>query len=202
MARLWEMASALAAAWPKVQVPKAVLRPPGASAEAAEVSGTGWPEAAAAYPARRSAGPAVSAGQAEALPPEEPEVGVEAPREEAEAGVAAPHGEAAAVAEVPREEGAAAVAAPHEEAAAAVGAPREGKEAVAAEAPHEEEAVAGARAGVAAVAQQRAAPDAAAAVLPSAAAWAFRRDQVLPWLAPSPSVRFAHATARLSIASP
>jgi hypothetical protein len=137
-------------------------------------------------------GPAVSAGQAEALPPEEPEVGVEAPREEAEAGVAARHGEAAAVAE-----------APHEEAAAAVGAPREGKEAVAAEAPHEEEAVAGARAGVVAeVAQRRAVPDAAAAVLPSAAAWAFRRDQVLPWLAPSPSVRFAHATARLSIASP
>jgi hypothetical protein len=31
-----------------VPVPKAVLRPPGAAAVAAGVSGTGWPEAAAA----------------------------------------------------------------------------------------------------------------------------------------------------------
>jgi hypothetical protein len=47
----------------------------------------------------------------------------------------------------------------------------------------------------------RAVPDAQAA-LPSAVPWAFRRDQVPPWPAPSPAVRFARATERLRIASP
>jgi hypothetical protein len=35
----------------------------------------------------------------------------------------------------------------------------------------------------------------------SAAAWAFRRDQVLPLPAPPPAVLFAHAMARWRIAS-
>jgi hypothetical protein len=65
---------------------------------------------------------------------------------------------------------------------AAVGAPHE---AVAAEAevPHAEEVVAVARAAGAVAALRRVAP-AAAAELPLAAAWAFRRDQVLPWPGP------------------
>jgi hypothetical protein len=37
---------------------------------------------------------------------------------------------------------------------------------------------------------------------PSAVAWAFRRDQVLPWPEPQPVVRFARATTCLPIAAP
>jgi hypothetical protein len=37
--------------------------------------------------------------------------------------------------------------------------------------------------------------------LPSAAAWAFHRDQVLPWPEPQPVARFVRATARLQIAA-
>ena len=94
--------------------------------------------------------------------------------------------------------------APREEAAAAVAAPRAGAvaaphaEAAAVEAPRAEEAAVAAQV---AAALQRAAPVAAAG-LPSAAAWAFRRDQVLPWPAPSPAARFARATAQQSTASP
>ncbi len=122
-----------------------------------------------AWQARRSAGPAVSGGQAAA-------------RDAVGAAAAAPHGAAAAAEEVPREGEAAAVEAPREEAVAAVGAPHE---AVAAEAevPHAEEVVAVARAAGAVAALRRVAP-AAAAELPLAAAWAFRRDQVLPWPGP------------------
>ena len=39
-------------------------------------------------------------------------------------------------------------------------------------------------------------------VLPSAAAWVFRRDQALPWPVPQPMARFVRATACLQIASP
>jgi len=81
---------------------------------------------------------------------------------------------------------------------AAVVAPHAEAEAVAAAVPHAEEVAAAARA---AAALQRVAPVAAAG-LPSAAAWAFRRDQVLPWPAPSPAAPFAHATAKQSTASP
>jgi hypothetical protein len=163
------MASALAAEWPKGPVPKVVLR---LLAAAAGASGTGWPEVAAVSQARRSAVLAVSAGQAAALPPGEPEA-----RDAAEAGVAAPHGEAVAAVGAPREEAAVGAAAPHGEAVAAVGAPREAG-AAEAEAPHVE--AVGARAGEA---PPRAVP-ASAAVPPSAVAWAFRRGRVLPWLAP------------------
>lgn len=38
--------------------------------------------------------------------------------------------------------------------------------------------------------------------LPSAAAWACRRDQVLPWPEPPPTVRIERATERLQIAWP
>ena len=135
----------------------------------------GWPEVVAVVSlARRSAGPAGSAGQAAALPPAEAEA-----RDVPEAEVAAPHGEAAAEAEAPRAEGVVGAAAPHGEAVAAVGAPREEGEAEE-EAAHVEAAAVGARAGVA---QPRAAP-ASAAVPPSAVASAFRRGRVLPWLAP------------------
>jgi hypothetical protein len=49
---------------------------------------------------------------------------------------------------------------------------------------------------------QQAVPGGRAAELPSAVAWAFHRDQVLPWPVPQPAARFARATARLQIASP
>jgi len=39
-------------------------------------------------------------------------------------------------------------------------------------------------------------------VLPSAGPWVFRRDQPLPWPAPRPAVRFAHAMQCLQIALP
>jgi hypothetical protein len=39
-------------------------------------------------------------------------------------------------------------------------------------------------------------------VLPSAAAWVFRRDQALPWPVPQPMAQFARATACLQIALP
>jgi hypothetical protein len=66
---------------------------------------------------------------------------------------------------------------------------------------------AAARAGVAEAArQQEAAPGVPAvrrpAVLPSAVPWVFRRDQPLPWPAPRPAARFAHANERRRIALP
>jgi hypothetical protein len=112
----------------------------------------------------------------------------------------------------------------------AAGAPQQAEVAawVAAEAPQQEaaEARAGvavrrpevaARAGAAEVVRRRAALDAAAvllraaeapdvqvvqrrAALPSAAAWAFHRDQALPWPAPQPAARFARAKQRRRIA--
>jgi hypothetical protein len=39
-------------------------------------------------------------------------------------------------------------------------------------------------------------------VLPSAGPWVFHRDQPLPWPAPRPAVRFAHAMQCLQIALP
>ena len=187
-AHLW--GTAKAAVPQPAAVREAAWRPQGEEVAAAVARPSGGP-LAVAWQARRSAGPAVSAGQAAALPPEEPEA-----RDAAGAVVAAPHEEAAAVAEVPREAEEAAVGAPREEAGAAAVAPH----AEAAAVPRAVEAAAVA-AGQAAAALQRAAP-AVAAGLPSAAAWAFRRDQVLPWPAPSPAVRFAHATAKQSTASP
>ncbi len=58
--------------------------------------------------------------------------------------------------------------------------------------------------GAAAV-RLRVVPDARVArpwVLPSAGPWVFRRDQPLPWPAPRPAVRFAHAMQCLQIALP
>ncbi len=186
-------------------VREAALRPQEEVAAAAGAVGPplGVP-LAVAWQARRSAGPAVSAGQAAALPPEEPGA-----RDAAGAVAAAPHGGAAVAVGAPREGEAAAVGAPREGEAVAVVAPREEAagavvaphaEAAAAEVPRAEEEAAVAEAGQAAAALRRAAP-AVAVGLPSAAAWAFRRDQVLPWPAPSPAVRFAHATATQSTAS-
>jgi hypothetical protein len=124
--------------------------------------------------------PAVSAAQAAALPPEEPEA-----RDAAVAVVvAAPH-EGAAAAEAPHGEEEAAVAALREEAAEAVGAPHEGTGAGAV--PHAEAAA------LAALASQ---------ALPLAAAWAFRRDQALPWLVRPPAARSARAPEGWRSASP
>jgi hypothetical protein len=47
-----------------------------------------------------------------------------------------------------------------------------------------------------------AAPGARAAALPSVAPLVFHRDPALPWPAPSPAARIAHAMVRLQIASP
>jgi hypothetical protein len=52
-----------------------------------------------------------------------------------------------------------------------------------------------------AAALQPEAPGGPAVELPSAAAWVFRRDQVLPWPEPQPVARFARATACLRIAA-
>jgi hypothetical protein len=153
--------------------------------------------------ARRLAGLVVSAGQAAALPLEEPAAWdeVEAPQQVAAARDAAV---------VPQR------------VAAWVGAaePRQAAARDAVEVP-QPEAVARAWVGEEAV-RQREAQDAAAvplrgAVLPavpgvrvaepwaarlSAVLWVFRRDQALPWLAPQPAVRFVRATQCLQIALP
>jgi hypothetical protein len=107
---------------------------------------------------------------------------------------AAGQAEAAALragAAVLRQEGAArdAVAVPRQEAAARAGAAVRRREAAA------RDAVAVRRREVAAL--PRAVPPSA---LPSA--WAFRRDPVLPWPAPQPLARSAHAMASLRCASP
>jgi hypothetical protein len=182
-ARLW--GTAKAAVPQPAAIREAASRP---QEEVAAEASHPFAVAAVVWRARRSAGPAVSAAQAAALPPEEPEA-----RDAARAVVAAPHEAAAVAVEAPREGAAAVVGAPREEVGAAAVAPHAGVAVV----PHAEEE----EAAQAAAALLRAAPGAVAG-LPSAAAWAFRRDQVLPWPAPSPAARSAHATAKLSTASP
>jgi hypothetical protein len=176
--------------------PEAIAWRPAAVPEMARSS------AEVAVRARRLAGPVVSAAQA-ALPLEEPaawdavEVQQQAAAWDAEE---APQQVVAWVWE----------AEPQQEAAArdAVEVPRS-------------EAVARAWVGEAAVRQQeardaaavplrgavlRAVPDVRVAepraARPSAVPWVFRRDQALPWPAPQPAVRSAHATQCLQIALP
>jgi hypothetical protein len=89
----------------------------------------------------------------------------------------------AAAVEAPRAGEAAGAEAPREEAVAAVEGPHEAAEA-AAEVPNAEEVAAVVEAARDAEVQRRAAPVAPVVALPSAAAWAFHRDQVLPWPGP------------------
>jgi hypothetical protein len=172
--------------------------------------------AEAAAQARRSAEPEVLAGRAVARLPEESaarDVVAVPPRVAGHAGVAA---EAALdAAEAPRPEAAAWVAAavPRLEAAAARGAAgvlQQGA-AVQAGAVVLQPAAAAVQAGVAvrppeardaAAVLRPAAPGARAAGRPLVVPLVFRRDPALPWPAPSPAARFAHAMERLQIASP
>ena len=179
--------------------PKAVVWRPAAVRETAR------PSAEFAVQARRLAGPVVSAGQAAALPLEEPAGldAVEAPQQVAVAwdAAVAPQQVAAWVgaAEVPQQEAAArdAVEVPQPEAVARAWV---GEEAV------RQQEVRGAAAVPLRGAVLRAVPDARVveprAAHPSAVLWVFRRDQALPWPAPSPAARFAHAMKSLRIASP
>jgi len=130
--------------------------------------------------ARRLAGPVVSAGQASALPLEEPAAWDEvvAPRRAAARDVAAaPQQEVAAWAEAEE---------PQQE-VAWVGA-----------AVRRPEAVRQGAWGAPAAPLRGAQPSAP----PSAAPWVFRRDQALPWPAPQPAARFARAMQGLQIALP
>jgi hypothetical protein len=143
--------------------------------------------AEAAAQAQRSAEPEVLAGQAVAWLPEESaarDVAAVRPRVAGHAEVA-PEARVGAAAPQPEARGAEAVLRP--EAAAQGG--------VAEVAPQPE-------ARDAAEVLPRAAPGARAAARPSAAPLVFRRDPALPWPAPSPAARFAHAMERLQIASP
>jgi hypothetical protein len=161
-------------------------------------------EAAAQAQARRSAEPEVLAGRAVARLPEESaarDVVAVPPRAAGHAGVAA---EAALdAAEAPRPEAAAwvATAVPRLEAAAARGAAGVLQQGAAVQA-QAGVAVRPPEARDAAAVLRPAAPGARAAGRPLVVPLVFRRDPALPWPAPSPAARFAHAMERLQIASP
>jgi hypothetical protein len=146
--------------------------------------------AEAAAQAQRSAEPEVLAGQAVPWLPEElaaRDVAAVRPRVAGHAGVAPEAAEARVGAAAPQPEARGAEVVLRPEAAAQGG--------VAEVAPQPE-------ARDAAEVLQRAAPGARAAARPSAAPLVFRRVPALPWPAPSPAARFAHAMERLQIASP
>jgi hypothetical protein len=151
-----------------------------------------------------SAEPEVSAGQAAARLPEESAARHAAAvplRVAGHAGVAPEAAQDAA--EEPRPEAAAwvAVAVPRLEAAAARGAAGVLQPEAAVPAGVAE-VVRRAAAQDAAEVLRRAAPGARAAARPAVAPSVFHRDPALPWPAPSPAARFAHAMERLQIASP
>jgi hypothetical protein len=148
--------------------------------------------------ARRLAEPVASAERAAALPPGEPVASdaVVAPRQAAAWDVAeAPQQEVAWVGaavlrpEAPQQEVAASAEAAEPQQVAWVGAAVLRPEAV-----------------LLRVAVLREAPDVRVAepraARPSAVPWVFRRGQALPWPAPQPAVRFAHAMQCLRIAWP
>jgi hypothetical protein len=174
--------------------PQAIVWRPAAEREMARSS------AEVAVRARRLAGPVVSAGQAAALPLEEPAAwdAVEAPQQ-----VAAAWDAAAVPPQVAVWVGA---AEPQREAAArdAVEVPQ--PEAVARAWVGEEAAQRQEARDAAEVLLRGAVPDVRVAepraARPWAVLWAFRRDQALPWPVPEPAVRFARVTQCLQIALP
>jgi hypothetical protein len=140
-----------------------------------------------AQPVLSLAGSGASAQPAAALRPEEPAAWDAAVLPEAAVAVWV-------AAAVPRQAEAARVAAAEQQQAA--------QDAALVQQPEVQDAV---------VVQQPAAPDAAVlqpaapgvpAELPSAAAWVFHRDQVLPWPVPQPAARFVRVMACLQIAAP
>ena len=161
--------------------PPAEPVPEGARSSAAEF----------AVRARHLAGPVVSAGQAAALPLEEPA---------AWGALEAPQPAERDAAEVPQQE----VAARDEAEAPQPAVAWVGAAALPPEAVRQQEARDVAALPLEAV--LRAVPDARAAepraARPSAVPWVFRRDQALPWPAPLPAVRFARAMQCLRIALP
>jgi hypothetical protein len=167
-------------------------------------------EAAALVPcsaqpkAQRSAAPEVLAGQAAARLPEESaarDVSAVPPRVAGHAGVA-PEAERHAAGELQAAaEAWVAAAVLRPEVAAARGAAGALQPEAAARAGVEEEVLRPA-APDAAEGLRRAAPGALAAARPSAVPLVCRRDPALPWPAPSPAARFAHAMRGLRIASP
>ena len=190
----------LQAATPAVVWPPAAVRGMACSSSAQVAASS----AQVAVRARRLAGRVVSAGQAAALPLEEPAAwgALEAPQQAERDAAEVPQQEVAVwdVAEGAREVAARDEAEAPQPAVAWVGAA-----ALPLEAVRQQEAR-----GAAAVplrgAVQRAVPDARVveprAAHPSAVLWVFRRDQALPWPAPQPAVRFARAMPCLRIALP
>jgi hypothetical protein len=164
-----------------------------------------WRLQAAAHPSRAAASRAAASRAGSAAPavsaqpgPREPVAGVALPRGAAHAEAAPPAVRDAGVAAEVAPRDAEVAAAEPQDAGAVAEEPRDGV-AVAAEAVQVGAAVAEA-ARVSAGGRRPAVRPSEA--LPSAVAWACRRDRVLPWLVLPPSARFARATAEWRSALP